>query len=75
MSPFLFNLAADTLAKMIHMAQRNEMVSSLVPHLIQNRIADQQYADDTILFMDGNKNNAVNMKLLLFSYETFVVFL
>lgn len=73
LSPFLFNLAADTLAKMIHVAQNNGMVSGLVaglvPHLKQNGMAILKYADDTFLLMDDDKNKAVNTKLLLYSYE------
>ena len=48
-SPFLFNLAAENLAKMIKKAQEAGHIVVLVPHLIHQGIAIFQYADDTIL--------------------------
>lgn len=39
LSPFLFNTAADTLAKMISMAQKNNLIKGLVPDFIDNGVA------------------------------------
>ena len=49
LSPLLFNIAADSLAKMISMGQRNSLIRGLIPEYIQNGVALLQYADDTIL--------------------------
>jgi len=49
LSPFLFNIAADTLAKMISLAQKNKLIQGLVPEYVENGVSILQYADDTIL--------------------------
>uniref|UniRef100_A0A453NC83 Reverse transcriptase domain-containing protein n=1 Tax=Aegilops tauschii subsp. strangulata TaxID=200361 RepID=A0A453NC83_AEGTS len=51
-SPFLFNLAADCLVKMITNAQKNKMLVGLAPDLIPNGVAVLQYADDTIICLE-----------------------
>lgn len=45
LSPFLFNLAADSLAKMIKIAQQNKILIGLVPEYIENGVVALQYAD------------------------------
>jgi hypothetical protein len=52
LSPLLFNLAADSLAKMVHKAQENGLIKGLVPNYIEQVVAILQYADDTILCME-----------------------
>jgi hypothetical protein len=69
LSPFLFNIAADTLAKMISLAQRNKLFKGLVPEYIENGVAVLQYADDTILCIQDDIIQAANLKLLLYLYE------
>lgn len=68
LSPFLFNIAADVLAKMIGMAQNDHLVKGLFPEYVDNGVAILQYADDTILCLQDIEN-AINMKLLLYLYE------
>lgn len=63
LSPLLFNLAADALAKMIQQAQRSGLVKGLVPEYIEHGLAIRQYADDTILCMQDDDESAQNMKL------------
>jgi hypothetical protein len=69
LSPLLFNLAADSLAKMIHKAQENNLIEGLVPEYVQKGIAVLQYADDTILCLKDDLEIVQNMKLLLYIYE------
>jgi len=69
LSPFLFNIAADTLAKMISLAQKNNLIKGLVPEYIENGVAVLQYADDTILCIQDDKEQASHLKLLLYFYE------
>jgi hypothetical protein len=69
LSPFLFNIAADTLAKMINLAQRNNLIKGLVSEYIENGIAVLQYADDTVLCIQDDKEQAAYLKLLLYLYE------
>uniref|UniRef100_A0A453T243 Reverse transcriptase domain-containing protein n=1 Tax=Aegilops tauschii subsp. strangulata TaxID=200361 RepID=A0A453T243_AEGTS len=51
-SPFLFNLAAKCLSKMILNAQKNGLFKGLAADLIPNGIAVLQYADDTVLCIE-----------------------
>ena len=69
LSPLLFNIAADSLAKMVIMGQSNDIIRGLIPEYVQNGIALLQYADDTILCLQDDLENAQNMKLLLYLYE------
>lgn len=68
-SPFLFNLAADCLAKMITNAQNNNLLVGLASDLIPNGVAVLQYADDTIICLEHDVDKAVNLKLLLYIFE------
>jgi hypothetical protein len=68
LSPLLFNLVADMLATLIARAKEGQ-INGLIPHLVEGCISILQYADDTILFMDHDFEQANNMKLLLCAYE------
>jgi hypothetical protein len=70
LSPFLFNIAVDSLAKMISLAQRNNLITGLVPNYIEHGVAILQYADDTILCLQDNKEQATHLKLILYLYES-----
>jgi hypothetical protein len=65
----LFNLVADMLVILISRSKEDGQISRLVPHLVDGGISILQYADDTILFMEHNLQQAVNMKLLLCAFE------
>jgi hypothetical protein len=69
LSPFLFNIVADTLAKMISLAQKNNLIKGLVPKYFENGVVVLQYADDTILCIQDDKELASHLKLLLYFYE------
>lgn len=69
LSPLLFNLAADSLAKMINMAQSSDLITGLVPEYIPKGVAVLQYADDTILCLKDDKEVARNTKMLLYHFE------
>ena len=69
LSPLLFNLVADMLAILIERAKQDGQILGLVPHLVDGGISILQYADDTIIFMEHNFEQAKNMKLLLTMFE------
>ena len=69
LSPLLFNLVADALAKIIQQAQRNGLIQGLIPEYVENGIAILQYADDTILCLQDEDDSAQNMKPLLYLFE------
>ena len=41
----------------------------MVPHLVDGSLSILQYADDTILFLEHNLEQAHNMKLILCAFE------
>jgi hypothetical protein len=57
------------LAILISRAKENGQINGLFPHLIEGGISMLQYAQDTILFMEHNLEQAANMKLLLCAFE------
>ena len=69
LSPLLFNLVADMLATLIERAKQDGQISGLIPHLVDDGLSILQYADDTILFMEHNFEEAKNMKLVLTTFE------
>jgi hypothetical protein len=69
LSPLLFNLVADMLNLLIYRAKEGGQINGLVPHLIVGGISILQYADDTILFVENDLEQAANMKLLLCAFE------
>ena len=69
LSPILFNFVADYLARMVRLSQRNGMLTGLANNLIPHGVAILQYADDTIICLEEDYENARNMKILLYTYE------
>jgi hypothetical protein len=69
MSPILFNIAADMLSLLIKRAKDDGQFSGVIPHLVEDGLSILQYADDTILFLDHDLDQAKNMKLLLSVFE------
>jgi len=69
LSPILFNIVVDMLTLLINRAKANDQVHGVVQHLIDSGISILQYADDTILFMDHNLEQAQNMKNILCAFE------
>ena len=69
MSPILFNIIADMLAILIKRAKDDGQIRGVIPHLVEDGLSILQYADDTIIFMDHDLDQAKNMKLLLTVFE------
>jgi hypothetical protein len=69
-APFLFNMAANNLAKMIHVSQENGLITGLADNLIHQGITILQYADDTILLIQDVAQQAINLKLSLYMFES-----
>jgi hypothetical protein len=57
------------LAILIARAKEDGQIGGLISHLVDGGISILQYADDTILFMEHNIENAINMKLILRFFE------
>ena len=45
------------------------IIQGLVPHLVNGGLSHLQYADDTVIFTSHDLDKAVNMKLLLSTFE------
>jgi hypothetical protein len=69
LSPFLFNLVAEVLATFMRKASRQAKVNGVLSHLIPEGITHIQYADDTILLVEGDDNSIVQMKFILYCFE------
>jgi hypothetical protein len=69
LSLILFNIIVDMLKILINHAKERGQVTGVVSHLVDDDLSILQYADDTILFMDHNLDQAINMKLLLNMFE------
>jgi hypothetical protein len=59
----------NSLAKMVSVAQQNDLLLGLANNIIQKGVAMLQYADDTILLIQDNMEQARNLKLLLYIFE------
>lgn len=68
-SPFLFNMAAECLTKMVLAAQKNNLIQGLAPDLVEHGVAILQYVDDTVICMSHDEDKTVNLKLLLYLFE------
>jgi hypothetical protein len=69
LSLILFNIVVDMLTILIKRAKGEGQTSGVVPKLVDEGISILQYANDMILFMDHNLEQAKNLKLLLSAFE------
>ncbi|WVZ49290.1 hypothetical protein U9M48_000659 [Paspalum notatum var. saurae] len=69
LSPILFNLVVDMLAIFITRAKEDAQISGLTPHLVDGGLSILQYADDTILFIEHDLEQAKNLKIILCAFE------
>jgi hypothetical protein len=69
LSPILFNLVADMLAIFITRAKEDGQIQGLIPHLVEDGLSILQYADDTILFLEHDLDQAKNLKIILCAFE------
>jgi hypothetical protein len=65
----LFNLVAETLATLMRKASNQGKLREVLTHLIPEGITHIQYADDTILMIEGDDASVVNMKFILYYFE------
>jgi hypothetical protein len=69
-SPLLFNAAVDVLAEILEKAKISGHISGVVGHLIPGGgITHLQYADDTMIMVEGSELDLVNLKFLLLCFE------
>ena len=65
-SPFLFNMVVDALAVILDKAKACGHIRGVVPHLVgAGGVSLLQYADDTIIMVEGSTSDIANLKFLL----------
>ena len=69
-SPFLFNMVVDVLAAILDKAKAAGHIQGITPHLASGvGIFLLQYADDTIIMVEGSDADITNLKLLLLCFQ------
>ncbi|KAE8810171.1 ABC transporter G family member 37 [Hordeum vulgare] len=69
-SPFLFKLVVDALAAILDKAKAVGHISGLCHHLLgAGGITHLQYADDTILMVQGSASDIAHLKFLLLCFQ------
>jgi hypothetical protein len=70
LSPLLFNLVVDALSALLEAPSRNGRISWLVPHMVDDGLTHLQYADDTVVMIQMDEESLVNLKLVLYCFES-----
>ena len=69
LSPLLFNLVVDVFTKMLTKAANQGIIRGLLTNIFEGGVVSLQYADDTILFLQNNLEQACHFKWLLACFE------
>jgi hypothetical protein len=70
LSTLLFNLVLDALSALLEGASRNDRLSGLVLHVVDSGLTHLQYAGDTMLMIQMEEESMVNLKLILYCFES-----
>jgi len=69
LSPILFNLVADVLGILLDKAVNKGHIRGVLNNLLPGGISHIQYADDTVILIDGTEQSMRNLKLILYCFE------
>lgn len=69
LSPLLFNLVIDVFTKILIKAARANMIQGLLLTVEEGGVISLQYADDTLLFLKNDLQQAKKFKWLLSCFE------
>ena len=69
LSPLLFNLVADVLGVLLNKAVNRGHINGVLSELLPGGISHIQYADDTVIMIDGSDQSIRNLKLILYCFE------
>ncbi|WVZ90520.1 hypothetical protein U9M48_036814 [Paspalum notatum var. saurae] len=69
LSPLLFNLVADVLGVLMEKAVNKGYITGVLPEMVSGGISHMQYADDTIVMVDGSDSSILHLKLILYCFE------
>ena len=68
-SPLFFNLVADVFTKSLTKAANRGLISGLLQDFNATGVISMQYADDTLLFLNKDMAQVMNLKWLLSCFE------
>lgn len=71
LSPLLFNLVVDILGILLSKAIDKGHLKGVLTNLLPGGISHIQYADDTVIMIDGSEQSIRNLKLILYCFEWF----
>jgi hypothetical protein len=69
-SPQLFNIISDSLARMFWKSKESVLNSGLVAQVISFGMVILKYVDDTIIMFKENVEMDIDVKLLIYLYES-----
>ena len=69
LSPLLFNFVADVFTRMLMKAAHHNLISGLLQGVSPRGVISQQYADDTLFFLENNLTKARHFKWILACFE------
>ena len=69
LSPLLFNLVADALGVTLDKAKNRGRIKGVLDNLIPGGVTHIQYADDTVIMVDGSAESIRNLKMILYCFE------
>ena len=72
MSPILFNIVDDMLALLIKRAKADDQIRGVIPHLIDDGLSILQCADDTIIFIDHDLEQAKKSQTFLVCFRAII---
>jgi hypothetical protein len=65
----LFNFIGEALSGILSAATTAGHIHGLVPHLLPGGLTHLQYADDTLILIQGSDEDIANLKFLLMCFE------
>jgi hypothetical protein len=68
LSPLLFNLVADALSALLDKGVERGHIAGVLGDLVPGGISHIQYADDTVIMIDGSDRSILNLKLILYCF-------
>jgi retron-type reverse transcriptase len=69
LSPLLFNLVVDALGVLLDKADSRGHITGVLDDLIPGGISHIQYANDTVIMIDGSETSIRNLKLILYFFD------
>lgn len=69
LSPLLFNIVADVLGVLLDKAVNKGHIKGVLTNLLPEGISHIQYADDTVIMIDGSDISIRNLKLIRYCFE------